>query len=324
MATKVFPKTLQEAIVHFSDEDTCVEFVRQMRWPDGKPQCPLCNSQKSHYIETRRVWRCKECGKQYSVKKGTIFEQSPIPLSKWLAAMWMIAGAKNGISSYEIHRALGVTQKSAWFMMHRIRLALHAGSVEKNLFGEIEADETFIGGLSRNMHKERRAQVIKGSPNSGKAVVFGLLERSTEKTKSKVRVSHVPDRKKATLQPIIKDNVERGSAVYTDEHLGYDGLTEEQYRHAFVNHAETYVRGKVHTNGMENFWTLLKRTIKGTYVSVEPFHLYRYLDEQAFRFNEREGDDCSRFLGLVEGIVGRRLTWNELTGKAGGAVPVQA
>jgi transposase-like protein len=320
MANEALPKTLQQAIQRFSDEQICVEFVAKLRWTKGIPTCYNCGSQDCMYQPKRLTWRCRECNKHFSVKVGTIFEDSPIPLHKWLAGFWLIASAKNGISSYEIHRALGITQKSAWHMMHRIRLAMQNGTIEK-MGGEgesIEADETFIGGLSRNMHKDRRAKTIKGTGGAGKAVVFGLLERNTVSGRSKVRAQVVPNRWKETIQPIIKENVHAASNVHTDECLAYRdlGLTEEQYRHAFVAHAEAYVDGNVHTNGIENFWALLKRCIKGTYVSVEPFHLFRYLDEEAFRFNERFGTDQDRFMLALSGIVGRRVTYNQLTGKA--------
>lgn len=238
-------------------------------------------------------------------------EDSPIGLDKWLSAMWLIAGAKNGISSCEIARALGITQKSAWFLLHRIRLAMQTGTFEK-MGGTVECDETFIGGLSKNMHKKVREAKITGPGGCGKAIVMGLLERHGED--SKVRTKVVLDRSQETMQGTVREHVECGSEVMTDAYRSYLGLNDE-YVHQFVDHAEEYVRGNVHTNGIENFWSLLKRSIKGTYVSVEPFHLFRYLDEQSFRFNERKGKDADRFLGVVKNVVGKRLTYEELTGK---------
>jgi transposase-like protein len=307
---KNFPKTLMEAIKYFSDPDTCNTFLAQMRWPEGVT-CPVCEGKEVSYLSTRRTWKCKACKKQFSVKLGSIMEDSPIGLDKWLAAMWMIANAKNGVSSYEIHRALGITQKSAWFLLHRIRLAMQTGSFEK-MSGTVEADETFIGGLSRNMHKKTREAKITGPGGCGKAIVFGLLERHGEG--SKVRTKVIFNRSQETLQGEVRRNVEPGSEVFTDAFRSYLGLSAD-YVHAFTDHAETYVRGNVHSNGIENFWSLLKRSIKGTYVSVEPFHLFRYLDEQAFRFNERKGNDADRFLSVVKAIAGKRLTREELTGK---------
>ncbi len=253
----------------------------------------------------------KVCHKQFSVKVGTVMEDSPIGLDKWLAAIWMIANCKNGVSSYEIHRELGITQKSAWFLNHRIRLAMQTGTFEK-MSGTVEVDETFIGGLSRNMHKHKREAKITGTGASGKAVVMGLLERHGEG--SRVRAKVIFNRTRETLHDEIRCNVVSGSEVMTDAFRPYMGLDAE-YVHQFTNHAEEYVRSNVHTNGIENFWSLLKRSIKGTYVSVEPFHLFRYLDEQSFRFNTRKGDNADRFIETVKSIAGKRLTYEELTGK---------
>jgi transposase-like protein len=222
--------------------------------------------------------------------------------------MWMIQNCKNGVSSHEIGPAIGVTQKSAWFMLHRIRLALQEGSVAK-LTGEVEVDETFIGGLSRNMHKEKRECRIKGTGGKDKTAVMGILERGGE-----VRATVIQNRKRRTLHGLVKANVSAGSAIYSDALASYDGL-EKEYMHQVVDHAVEYVRGRVHTNGLENFWSLVKRGLKGTYVSVEPFHLFRYLDEQAFRYNNRKTDDAARFDIGVRRISGKRLTYKQLTGK---------
>jgi transposase-like protein len=302
------PRTLLEAIRYFSDPDVCLNFVAKLRWSDG-PVCPDCQGKEIGFLSTRRLWKCKACKKQFSVKVGTIFEDSPLGLDKWLTGIWLIAGAKNGISSYEVHRALGITQKSAWFMMHRIRLAMQAGSFEK-LKGEVEADETFIGGLARNMHKSKLDKRITGPGPVGKSAVMGLLER-----RGKVLVKHVKDIRRATVQPEIRKHVEPGSEVFTDYLQSYIGLSPD-YIHQAINHMEAYAKGKVHTNGLENFWSLLKRMIKGTYVHVAPFHLFRYLDEESMRFNERLGTDADRFLNVLSRIVGRRLTFKGLIGKA--------
>jgi transposase-like protein len=309
-----FPQTLQAAIKYFADDQTCIDFLANIRWPDGKAVCGNCGDKEStYYLANQKRWKCRSCKKQFSVKAGTIFEESPLALSTWFPAVWLICGAKNGISSCEIARALGVTQKTAWFMLHRIRLAMTQGSFEKmGTAGDtVEVDETFIGGAARNMHADRKRK-MKGSSNYGKTIVMGLLERHGNGSKVRTRV--IENRAKDALHGFINENVEKGSSVYSDEHVGYWGL-EKSFQHQFVNHAETYVDGAVHTNGIENFWTLLKRTIKGTYVSIEPFHTFRYLDEQAFRFNERFGDDADRFLSAMHEVMGRRVTYKKLTGK---------
>ena len=303
------PKNLLQAIKFFSDDLTCVKFVASRRWVDGQAVCPRCDSTNNTFMESRKVWQCKnkECKKQFSVKVGTIFEDSPIGLDKWLTAMWLIVNAKNGISSYEIHRAIGVTQKSAWFMLHRIRLAMENGSIVK-LSGDVEVDETFIGGKAKNMHKSKREKLIKGRGSVGKTAVFGALER---KGRVLAKVINSTDRK--TLHSEVKEKVETGSNLFTDEWLSYRDL-DQDYIHAVINHSVEYVKDNVHTNGIENFWALLKRTLKGTYVSVEPFHLSRYLAEQTFRFNERKGKDKDHFLLALNAVTGKRLTYNELLG----------
>jgi len=300
------PQTLIEAIQYFADEDVALQTMVRFRWPDGV-HCPRCHCHDVYFLPSRRIWQCKGCRKQFSAKVGTIFEDSPIKLGKWFAAMWMVVNCKNGISSYEVHRALGVTQKTAWFMLHRIRLAMQAQTFEK-LSGEVEADETYIGGLARNMHKSKRAEKITGTGGAGKSAVMGLLERHGE-----VRTKHVPNNRRSTLQREVRQNVEPGSEVFTDALKSYEGL-EDEYVHQVIDHAEAYARGKVHTNGLENFWSLLKRGIKGTYVSVEPFHLFRYLDEEAFRYNGRKGSDADRFGTVGKRLAGRRLTYEKLTG----------
>ena len=258
------PKTLQDAILYFSDPVRCREYVVVRRWPGGVT-CPRCGNQKVKFQEKYNRWQCstRHDRRQFTVKTGTIFEDSPLGLDKWLCAMWLVVNCKNGVSSYEIHRAIGVTQKTAWFMDHRIRLALTMGSVEK-LSGEVEADETFIGGKARNMHAAKRARRITGTGGKDKTAVLGVLERG-----GKVRATVVPSRKKGALQPEVRKHVEAGSALYTDALKSYEGLNE--FEHGVIDHAEKYVDGKIHTNGMENFWSLLKRSINGAYASVEPF-----------------------------------------------------
>ncbi|HRV81336.1 MAG: IS1595 family transposase [Planctomycetes bacterium] len=304
------PETLLEAVTYFADADVAFEFVKSLRWSDG-PICPGCDSDSVAQLSTRKTFKCRSCKKQFSIKVGTIFEDSPISLSKWLPAMWLIVNCKNGVSSYELARAIKVTQKTAWFMLHRIRLAMQ--SDDFMMSGEVEVDETFIGGLARNMHADKRRAKIKGTGGMGKTAVLGVLERHG-KGGSKVRAGVIANRKRKTLHGKIRKTVEPGSEVHTDALASYSGLAPD-YTHHVIDHAEEYVRGNVHTNGIENFWSLLKRGLKGTYVSVEPFHLFRYIDEQAFRFNFRKLDDGGRFLAACSRIIGRRLTYQQLIGE---------
>lgn len=308
------PTTLLEAVRYFSDQDVALEFVARLRWPDGKPACPKCGAIGEHYfLEARRLWKCRDCKKQFSIKVGTIFEDSPIALSKWLPALWMLANCKNGISSYELSRALGVTQKTAWFMLHRIRLAMQSESFAK-MGGEVEIDETYIGGRARNMHHDRRKRTIKGTGGMGKAAVIGLLERHG-KDGSQVRVRVLKNVRKGNVHSVVRKHVEKNAELMTDNNWAYRGL-DEHYIHQVIDHAEAYVRGNVHTKGLENFWSLLKRSLKGTYVAVEPFHLFRYLDEQAFRFNARKWSDLERFVHALGSVLNRRVTYRALTGQA--------
>lgn len=308
MKTPTTPKTLVEAINYFADSDRALAFLISLRWPENVT-CPTCGSTDVRFLASRRIWKCKtkHSRQQFSIKVGTIFEDSPIGLEKWLPAMWMMVNCKNGVSSYEVHRALGVTQKTAWFMLHRLRLATQTGTFEK-LSGHVEVDETYIGGLSRNMHADKRKKKIKGTGGSGKSIVIGMLERQ-----GRIAAKAIRNTKRETLHQEIKDHVNPGSTVYTDDWRGYRKLPKD-YEHQVINHAQSYVRGQVHTNTIENFWSLLKRTIKGTYVSVEPFHLFRYLDEQVFRFNTRKGNDASRFHEAIQEIIGKRLTYAHLLG----------
>lgn len=311
------PNSLLEAITYYSDEQNCFETMVALRWPTGVC-CPRCGDTDTTLFKTRPLFKCNGCKKQFTVKVGTIFEDSPLPLSKWLPAVWLLGGAKNGISSCELARALDVQQRTAWFMLHRIRHAMQTGSFEK-MSGTVEADETFIGGKAKNMHKAKREERIKNTPNSGKTIVLGLLERSDEaagKT-SRVRTKIIPNRTTETLHTEtlhteITDTVKAGSEIFTDGHKGYPGLPDG-YSHEFVDHAVQYVEGKVHTNGLENFWSLLERSLSGTYVSVEPYHLFAYVDEQAFRFNERKDTDAGRFVKVLKMVSGKRLTYHSLT-----------
>jgi transposase-like protein len=312
------PSTLREAVIHYANPENCHQFMVDLRWPDGKVICPRCGSDDVSYLPNARVFKCyqKHERQKFSLKVGTIFEDSPIPLEKWLPVMWLLVNSKNGISSWEIHRAIGVTQKTAWFMLQRGRLAMQDESHGGKIGGpdcEVEVDETLIGGKSRNMHKDRKMRAQKHGRNTGgKAVVMGMLERG--KT---VRAKVIADRKTPTMQPIVRDNIEAGSMLMSDEWAD-NWRMDDEYIHGMVNHLETYVNGNIHTNGLENFWSLLKRGLHGTYVSVEPFHLFRYVDEQAFRYNNRGPmNDSDRFVYVMRHIVGRRLTYDQLTGKEG-------
>ena len=321
-----FPQSLLEATRYFADPDVCVDFVASMRWTDGVV-CPHCAGKRVSYLSSRRIWKCmaKDCHKQFSVKTQSVFEDSPIPLDKWLTAVWLVVNCKNGISSYEIMRDLKVTQKSAWFMLHRIRLALRDGNWGKlgEDGGPVEVDEVFIGPKTKTMHASKRLKAKKGMHDYPKAIVFGMLDRDARKVRAKV----VPDVKRETLQNEILNQIAGGSTVYSDRYQAYDLLAAHEYIHETVTHIREYVRGQVHTQGIENFWSLVKRGLRGTYIAVEPFHLDRYLDEQVFRYNNRATkdnplNDADRFALAVSQISGKRLTYAELTGKVGETRPV--
>jgi transposase-like protein len=320
MANQV--KTLTDAIRYFSDEQVCIDTVADMKWTDG-PICPKCDSKadRQHWLKAQRRWQCRDCGKQFSVKVGTIFEDSAIKLDKWLVAMWMLANCKNGVSSYEIAKAVGVTQKSAWFMLHRIREAMKDTRKHKFGFGgPVESDEAFIGPNPAKMNRAQRKKYSierEKSAMIAKTAVHGMLDRELRQVRAKV----IPYARRDVLQKAILDNVTPFAKVYTDEAAAYDGLSRN-YIHKVINHSQEYVRGQVHTNGIENFWSLLKRTLRGTYVAVEPFHLDQYLSEQVFRFNNRATKDnpltdADRFALAVSQVAGKRLTYAELTGKVG-------
>jgi ISXO2-like transposase domain/Transposase zinc-ribbon domain len=333
----VEPKSLQEAVLFFVDPDNCIEYLSQRRWPNGVVMCPTCGSEKVKFNQDRRIWQCSthHPKRQFSIKVGTIFEDSAIGLDRWMVAVWMLTNCKNGISSYELAKAVNVTQKTGWFMLHRIRLALKEGTFTTKMGGDgspVEVDETYIGGKARNMHKSRKIRLIKAKNDlgtayvgtntgnlPGKTPVQGMLDRESRK----VRATVLPNIRRDTLQAAILNQVAPGTMVCTDQAVAYDGLAKN-YVHEVINHLQGYVRGKVHTNGIENFWSLLKRGLNGTYVSVEPFHLFRYVDEQVFRYNYRKDGkrkltDAERFDIAISQIVGKRLTFAELTGKVGAA-----
>lgn len=315
--------TLQQAIVYFSDPDRAFQYALNFRWPDGLVTCPRCGSEKHSFIKTRLVWFCYPCKKQFSLKVGTIFEDSPISLDKWMLAMWMLANCRNGVSSYELGRTIGVMQRSAWFMLHRIREAMKDSSVAKmgsKEGGEVEVDEAYVGAKTKNMHYKKKLKIQNELSKlaawksttryAGKTPVMGIFDRESRQVRAKV----VPNTRRETLQREILNGVNFGSRIYTDEAVAYDTL-KAKYVHETVNHIDHYVRGQVHTNCLENFWSLMKRNLAGTYVAVEPFHLDRYLDEQMFRFNNRQNKtDEQRFNKALSQVAGRRLTYANLTG----------
>lgn len=323
------PETLQKAIAFFADPDRAFEAAVEFRWPGGKVACPRCGGSKHSFVKTRKLWFCYDCKKQFTVKVGTVMEDSAIGLDKWMTAFWMLVNCKNGISSYELAKNLGIHQKSAWFMLHRIREAMK-GNPDYQLGGDeggpVEADETFVGGDARKMHKSRRARMLHGKRGAvGKAIVMGMIERNTRK----VRTNVIPNVKRTTLQDHILTNISKGSTIYTDRGGGYYNLAEKNFVHETVDHLREYVRGDVHTNCIENYWSLLKRCLRGTYVAVEPFHLERYADEQTFRFNNRATKDnpltdADRFALVMSQVGGKRLTYAELTGKDCDALHQQA
>lgn len=316
-------KTLQKAIQYFSDPENCRQFTVFVRWPDGVPRCPYCGATKLTWLAKAKVYQCygDHPKKKFSLKVGTVFEDSPIGLDKWWPAVWLLCNAKNGISSYELHRALGVTQKTAWFMLHRIRIAMQTQSFHKlggQGGGPVEIDEAYVGPKPQRMHADRRAQRKLATRGRMGTVVMGMLDRELRQVRAKV----IPDVRRETLQNEILNQIEKGRTVYTDSATGYDRLLLQGYLHQMVNHVQEYVRGEVHTQGIENFWSLLKRGLRGTYVAVEPFHLDAYVTEQVFRYNNRATKDnpltdADRFTLAASHIQGKRLTYAELTGKVG-------
>jgi transposase-like protein len=307
MKTITTPKTFLEAVTYFSSEVVCVEFLSNLKWGGAEKCCTRCGSTAVYGLRTRPVFKCRDCKKQFSMKKDTIMEKSPLPMSKWLPVLWMVVNDKNGVSSYEVARGIGVSQQTAWFMTHRCREAIQNGSLVK-LKGEVEIDETYVGGAAKFMHKKRKAEKLITPSHSGKTVVMGMVER-----KGEVRAKVVDSAKRRNLLPHVWENIEKGSKVYTDKLRSYDVLGEH-YDHSSVDHMKTYVDGDTHTNTLENFWMLFKRSVKGTYVHIAPYHTDRYLDEQIFRYNNRKDTDSGRFEKAALGIFGKRLTYAELTG----------
>ena len=304
------PETLLAAVRYFADLEICNAYMRRIKWPGGRIACPHCGSDRIGEIKSRHLLRCKECRRQFSHKVGTIFEDSPLGLDKWFVAVWVIANCRNGISSHELSRAIGVTQKSAWFMLHRIRTAMECESFDK-FDGPAEADTSYIGGKAENMHKGRREKVIQGRGAVGKTAVHGILQRTTEAGPSQVNAVVIGSEESPGLLRQIRGRVRHGAIVYTDEARAYGELCLTHV-HQSVDHSQTYVEGDAYTNGLENFWSLFKRAVKGTYVAIAPFHVGRYVNEEAFRFNNRLKSDFARFFQALTQVVGKRLTYRML------------
>lgn len=314
-------KTLQQAIQYFSNELVCVEFISKLKWgDDGRPFCPKCGSDNVIGLRTRPVFKCREkgCKKQFSIKTGTIFESSPLSLTKLLTGLWLVTNAKNGISSCEVARSLGMSQSSAWHLLHRCREAMRTGSIGKKLSGTIEADATYVGGKEKFKHKDKKLSTplnpFGAHGGAGKTVVLGMLERGGDVRAMVVKSEHsVPQ-----IEAHLLRNVEEGSILSTDKHPTYSHVAirnPSHFDHQFVDHMVEYVKGDVHTNGLENFWTLFKRSIKGTYTQCAPFHVDRYLDEQVYRYNNRKLNDWQRFEKVVSQIFDRKLPLAVLTSK---------
>lgn len=246
-----YPTTLVDAIKYFSDEQICIDSVAEMKWPVGEISCSGCGEVgNTLWLANQKRWKCRGCKKQFSVKVGTIFHDSPLGLDKWMVAIWMLANCRNRVSSYEVARTIGITQKSAWHMMHRIRKAMTDQGADKLGGGPVEINETFVGGKVKNMHKSKRVKGLNYSAGNGKAIVMGMLERG-----GKVRAGVIADRKKANMQPALEGNVHAGSHIITDEHATYPFIAKP-YIHEVINHIEGYVRDHVHTNGNREFLVL--------------------------------------------------------------------
>jgi transposase-like protein len=315
MKTVTTPQTLLEAVNYFTNEKRCVEFLARFRWTDGKPVCPKCGSLNICHLKTRPSYRCREtgCKSTFSLKTGSIMESSPLPITKWVPALWFVINHKNGVSSYEVSRALGITQKAAWHLNHRIRKAISNGSFAKmGKNNPVEIDETFIGGKEQFKHRANKPSSFRKRGHAGKIPVMGMVERQGE-----VRAKVVDNVRRASLEPEVLANVEKGATIYTDSLMSYQQLAKT-YAHNWVDHSKgTYVDGLAHTNTMENFWSCFKRTLKGTYIHMASFHIDRYLDEQSFRYNYRKLNDAGRFETVIPKIFGegKKLSYAELTGR---------
>jgi hypothetical protein len=299
-----YPETLIEAVCYFSNPDVCIEHVAALRWPNGVV-CPTCGRVDVSYLKSQKRWQCKSQHpkRQFSVKVGTIFEDSPLGLDKWLPAIWMIVNAKNGVSSYEIARALGVTQKTAWFMDHRIRVTMEYGSFDKKLDSPVEADETYVGGKTREE---------KGRFNNKTAIV-GVVEK--KKHIGQIRAFATKQADATNTMPFLKENLTEGAILHTDESTIYS-RARRTFIHESVNHSEKeYARGAISTTTIDGFWNLFKRSYKGTYTHLSPTHLDRYVKEHTYRYNTRMLSDGQRFTEWFANC-NRRLMYRALVKKA--------
>ncbi len=297
---------LMSLLSYFKDEQICREYLETIRW-NGQITCPYkeCAHEKVFKYSNGKVYKCSKCKRQFSVRVGTIFEDSKISLQKWFAAIYLVTAHKKGISSLQLHRDLGITQKTAWFMLHRIRHTFGLKTNEK-LVGVCEADETFIGGQEKNKHKSKRTEGTQGRSVKTKSAVAGVVQRGGE-----LRAQKVADTTGYNLRHFVYQNVSFGSQLHTDEWWGYKGLSQA-FKHNFVKHNEgQYVNGDSHTNTLEGFWSLLKRGVVGIYHSMSNKHLQQYLDEFVFRYNTRNHSESFRFDTMLNNI-NTHLTYEQL------------
>ena len=296
--------SLLQLVTAIPDEAAAIEHFTAIRWVNG-PFCPLCGSIKVYHFADKKTHKCGDCRKRFSIKVGTIFEGTKIPLRSWLMAMWLITSHKKGIASTQLAKDLKVTQKTAWFMLHRLREAAATKSFTQPLKNFVEADETFVGGKKKNMHKYKREEV-KGRGPAGKEMVIGFLERGGE-----FRAFHV-EKGKPFLGAMLAKHVQPGSNLLTDEFPGYAHMGSNYFHYAVNHSAGEYVRdGFIHCNSVEGAWSLLKRQIYGIHHWVSPKHLNRYVSEMTWRYNRRSMDEASRLNALITGSDGR-LTYKAL------------
>ena len=300
---------LIELMQKFPDELSATKWIESIRWLDGKRECPACGSSKSYEVKAAKPmpYRCLKCKKYFSARTGTIFARSHIPLQKWAIAIYLVTTSLKGVSSMKLHRDLGITQKSAWFMLNRIREAFDIN--DDQFSGTVEVDETYMGGLERNKHENKKLKQGRGA--TGKTAVIGVKERESKKVKAEV----IHNTKRPTLHRFIDESIEPGSTVYTDDFKSYEKL--DGYEHQSVKHSVgEYVDEQIHINGMESFWSMLKRAHKGVYHKMSVKHLDRYVQEFAGRHNIREHDTITQMQDVVAGTVGKRLMYSELVNNA--------